>query len=49
MEIEEKKYRRQVQRYIRAMEKFLGETPRAWLCFLDVDGRVTTVEVKSEA
>ena len=46
--IEEKRYDQQVRRYIRAMQKFLGETPRAWLCFLDVAGEVVIVEVKDE-
>ncbi len=46
--IEEKHYDQQVRRYIRAMQKFLGETPRAWLCFLDVAGEVVIVEVKDE-
>ncbi len=43
--IEEKHYRRQVQRYIRAMEVLRGVTPTAWICFLNVGGRVELEQV----
>ncbi len=46
--IQKKRYDRQVRRYIQAMEKFLGEKPQAWLCFLDVAGEVVVVEITDE-
>ncbi len=44
--IEEKNYRGQVQRYIRAMEAVLGQTPGARLCFLDVAGKLALIEIE---
>ena len=38
--LEEKGYRRQLARYMAAVEQLLGERPRGRLCFLDVDGDV---------
>jgi len=39
--IQEKGYDSQVARYVQAMETLLDVTPRAFICFLDVAGRVT--------
>ena len=36
----EKRYRRQLVRYAAAVEQLVGERPRAFLCFLDVDREV---------
>ena len=44
--IEEKGYREQVQRYIRAMTAIWGEPPVAYLCFLDVAGEMATIVVE---
>ncbi len=33
-------YGKQVRRYREAVERFLGESPDAWLCFLDFMGIV---------
>jgi len=43
--IQEMAYEAQVRRYIRAMASFLGKTPAAYLCFLDVGGEVAVIEV----
>ena len=42
--IEEKGYRRQLERYAAAVERLMGERPRARLCFLDVGGEVVVDE-----
>ena len=41
----DKKYRKQVQRYIAAMQTVLGVTPEAWLCFLDVHQEIVAVKI----
>jgi ATP-dependent exoDNAse (exonuclease V) beta subunit len=39
-------YRPQMQRYLSATTHFLGETPRAALCFLDAEGGVRLAAVE---